>query len=154
MFIFKLQSLLDYRRRKEEEARGEFSDVSRRLQQEELKLAAFACKRRDLEAQLKGAEKRRMKASDISLCCSIIARIQEEEQRQKAVIEETEAKLEEKRQGLHEASKKRQTVERLQERQLAEYRRATVRAEQKELDELTVLKFKKGKFDEESDHSL
>lgn len=69
--------------------------------------------------------------------------IEEKIERQEILIEETKAKLEELRLELLEAQKNRKIMEKLKEKDYAAYKHEIDYKEQKELDEMAVLKYGK-----------
>lgn len=69
-----------------------------------------------------------------------IQKIEEQIQEQDELIHETNKKLEDARQELIEAQKDRKIMEKLKEKDMTSYRNNIKSAEQKELDEIAVLK--------------
>ncbi|HOW57076.1 MAG TPA: flagellar export protein FliJ, partial [Smithellaceae bacterium] len=72
---------------------------------------------------------------------SFIEQLRQDEKKQKIVIDNVKNQLEEKRKELLEAVKKRKVMEKLKEKHRAEYEEESLALEQKNSDEISVLKY-------------
>lgn len=141
MFIFKLQSVLDYRRNIEEKILNEFSEKKRELDAEQQKLKQLIKERIDIIDELRKMQNKSLHADDIGNRVSYIEQLRKNELVQRKAISQVEAQLEAKRSELLDAVKKRKVMEKLKERHTEEYE-SNVRAyEQRDSDEMSVLKY-------------
>jgi flagellar protein FliJ len=141
MFIFKLQSVLDYRINIEEKILNEFSKIRRELEAEELKLKNLKQERANLIDALRKMQNRSLHIDDITLYISYVEQVREDEKKQKILIVQVKEKLEAKRKELLEAVKKKKVMEKLKERHTEEYEDSMRMMEQKNFDEMAVLMF-------------
>jgi len=141
MFVFKFQQVLDYRKNVEEKILHEFSDNKRRLESEVLKLQTLIEERTSLIGELKKMQNVPVPAGNIARCVSYIERIREDEAKQKQIIDQVNKQLEAKRRELLEAVKKRKVMEKLKERHTEEFEKNMRDLEQKNSDEMAVLRF-------------
>lgn len=141
MFVFSLQAVLDYRKTIEEKILGEFSEKKRELELEELKLQSLIKEWSNLIGELRKMQNKSMHVDDISRYVSYVERVRENENKQHVIIAQVSGQLEAKRMELLEAVKKRKVIEKLRERHAEEYEDAARAFEQKNSDEMAVLKF-------------
>jgi flagellar protein FliJ len=141
MFVFSLQSVLDYRKNIEEKNLNVFSEKKRELEAEELKLQNLIEERLNLIGELRKMQNKPLHVDDISGRVSYIEQIKENEEKQNNVIALVKEQLEAKRIELLEAVKKRKVMERLKESHAEEYESSIRALEQKNSDEMAVLKF-------------
>lgn len=141
MFKFKLQSVLEYRLNVEEKIIGEYSEIRRRLEMEKDLLKALIEEREGMLNELRQVKSTNLRAQDIASRVSYIEAIRLKELNQTNVIHEVAGLVESKRKELVEAVKKRKVLENLRDRQSEEYRKNMSDLEQKNSDEMSVLKF-------------
>lgn len=141
MFVFSLQSVLDYRKNIEEKIHNEFSEKKRELELEELKLINLINERADLIGELRKMQNKSLPVDDIARYISYVEQVRENEKKQRITIAQVSEELEVKRNELLEAVKKRKIMERLKERHAEEYIIAARALEQKNSDEMAVLRF-------------
>jgi flagellar FliJ protein len=141
MFVFRLQSVLDYRKNIEEKILGEFSEKKRQLEMEELRLNNLIMERENLIDELRKMQERSLHADEIARYVSYIEQVRDNEEKQKKVIAQVKEQLEVIRKELLEAVRKEKVMEKLKERHTEEYEGAMRALEQKNSDEMSVLKF-------------
>jgi len=141
MFVFSLQSVLDYRKNIEEKILGEFSEKKRELELEELKLINLINERANLIGELRKMQNKSLPVDDIARYISYVEQVRENEKNQSITIAQVSEQLETKRKELLEAVKKRKIMEKLKERHAEEYASAERASEQKNSDEMAVLRF-------------
>ena len=132
---------MDYRKNIEERILNAFSEKKRELELEELKLQNLSEEKRDIIDQLKKMQDKSLHIDDIARYVSYVERIGENEKRQNIIIAQASEQLEAKRMELLEAVKKRKVIEMLKDRHAEEYANAERALEQKNSDEMAVLKF-------------
>jgi len=141
MFHFRFQSLLDYRKTREDRIRSDFADQQKRI---DLRAAALS----DLRSErilrmdaLRAMERGRSSSSDIAVLFAYILSLKERETREEKIISQLKASLEEKRRELVHAVKERKVMEALREKHFSESRESEKKRENKELDEIAVTRF-------------
>lgn len=138
MFRFRLQPVLDTRLAFEEKLLREFSEKKRELEKETSVLEALREERRSWIRDLREMMNRRVTAYDVGMHSAYISYLKGREEYQQMVIEGLARKLEEKREELLEAVKKRKIMENLKERQFLEYAEKMEMLERKALDEMSI----------------
>jgi flagellar FliJ protein len=141
MFIFKLQSVLEYRKNIEEKIQNEFSGTKRELDTQKLKMKSLIKERASLITEMRNMQDKPVPAVDFAVQFSYVKQVRENEKAQKIVIHNVKEQVETKRKELLEAVKKRKIMEKLKERHTEEYNNNLRNAEQKSSDEMSVLKF-------------
>jgi flagellar FliJ protein len=141
MFKFKLQSVLDYRLNIEEKILNEFSELKRELDRQKAMLEELKSERESMVAGLRKMQSQTIKAHDISSILVYVDRLRESEKQQKQVIQQIMEAVDKKRQELVEAVKNRKIMENLKDKQKEEYIKDVNDTEQKDSDEMSVLKF-------------
>jgi flagellar protein FliJ len=141
MFVFKLQSVLDYRENIEEKILNEFSEKKRELEIEELRLKSLIQERENLIGELRKMQDKSVRVDDIARCVSYVEKIRENEEKQIKVITQVREQLEAKRKELLEAVKKTKIMKKLKNRHAEEYADSLRAFEQKNSDEMAVLRF-------------
>ena len=141
MFKFKLQSVLDYRLNIEEKILNEFSELKRELDRQKAMLEELKSERENMVAGLRNMQSQTIKAHDISSILVYVERLRESEKQQNQVILQTIEAVDQKRKDLVEAVKNRKIMENLKDKQKEEYIKDVNDTEQKDSDEMSVLKF-------------
>ncbi|MCD6317719.1 flagellar export protein FliJ [Candidatus Aerophobetes bacterium] len=141
-FTFPLQSLLDYRQRKENRLKKELSEIKKEWEKEREILEKFQINKKKCEQELR--EKRESKEINISLILlyqSHLDRIINQIAKQKRKVADISLKLKNKRKQIIEASKERKIVEKLREKKWLKFTEAIEKAEQHFIDEIALAKF-------------
>ena len=141
MFVFRFQTVLDFRKNVEEKILGEFSEKKRQLELEELKLQNLMKEWSALLGELKKMQNKAVPVGDIARYVAFIDQVKENENRQKIKIAEVSGQLETKRIELLDAVKKTKIMEKLKQRHAKDYKDDERALEQKNSDEMSVLKF-------------
>ncbi len=141
MFKFKLQSVLEYRLNVEEKILNEFSDTKRHLEEQKAVLKALINERENLMDDLRSMQRAPMKADDIAAILGYVDNLREREKVQKNIIHQAKEVVEQKRKELVEAVKNRKVMENLRDKHAEEYLKNLNETEQKNSDEMSVLKF-------------
>ena len=142
MFVFKLQSVLEHRKTREEMALCEFSDATVKLNADRMTMTALTEKEALLVAQWRELARRPARAPDFSLYAEYIKRIQRSLRDQSAIIIAAEEVVERKRVALLAIVKERKILETLKEKQRQAYESWIAGRERKTMDEIAILKFK------------
>ncbi len=141
MFKFKLQSVLEYRLNVEEKILNEFSELKRHLDAQKAILNALIKERENHIDDLRNMQRTMMKADDVAAILGYIENLREREKEQKNVIHHAKEAVEQKRKDLVEAVKNRKVMENLRDKHAEEYLKNLNETEQKNSDEMSVLKF-------------
>jgi flagellar FliJ protein len=144
VFVFKLQSVLEHRKTREEMALREFSDATVKLNAERSTMTALVEREALLIEQWRELAGRPAKASDFSLYDEYIKRVQHSRRDQAAIISAAEGVVERKRVALLATVKERKILETLKEKQRQAYESWIAGRERKTMDEIAILKFKWG----------
>ena len=132
---------MDFRKNVEEKILGEFSEKKRQLEFEELKLQNLMKEWSALLGELKKMQNKAVPVGDIARYVAFIDQVKENENRQKIKIAELSGQLETKRIELLDAVRKTKIMEKLKQRHAKEYKDDERTLEQKNSDEMSVLKF-------------
>jgi flagellar FliJ protein len=141
MFVFSLQAVLDYRKNIEEKILSEFLGKKRELALEELKLQNLIKEWSNLIGELRKMQNKSLHVDDIARYVSYVEQVRENENKQNIIIAQASEQLEAKRMELLDAVKKTKIIVKLKERHAEEYKNAEQAFEQKNSDEMAVLKF-------------
>jgi flagellar protein FliJ len=141
MFKFKLQSVLEYRINIEEKILNEFSDVKRYLEEQKAVLRALISERESLINDLRNMQNGKIRADDIATLVQYVENIRVKEKEQKNVIHKAKEQVENKRKVLVEAVRNRKVMENLRDKQAEDYQNNFNKLEQKNSDEMSVLKY-------------
>jgi flagellar protein FliJ len=141
MFVFQLQPVLDYRKNIEVKILNEFSQIKRELETEELRLKNLIQERENLIGELREMQNKSLPVDYIARNVSYVEQVRENEKKQSVIIVQVSEQLEAKRKELLEAVKKTKIMEKLKERHAEEYEGDVRAFEQKNSDEMAVLKF-------------
>jgi flagellar FliJ protein len=140
-FVFRLQSVLDYRQQLEDLAKVAFGEAQGGFFREEATLRRL----RDDEARtvdhleaIQGEGILDMENLQLGLRFLDVLKISVD--RQVQVVERAKARVEARRNELVEAMQARKALEKLKEKQLAEYRKTEQQRELKEMDEMAVMR--------------
>lgn len=139
--MFRFQTVLDFRKNVEEKILGEFSEKKRQLEFEELKLQNLMKEWSALLGELKKMQNKAVPVGDIARYVAYIDQVKENENRQKIKIAEVSGQLETKRIELLDAVRKTKIMEKLKQRHAKDYKDDERALEQKNSDEMSVLKF-------------
>jgi flagellar protein FliJ len=141
MFKFKLQSVLEYRLNIEEKILNEFSDLKRILEEKKAVLRALIDERHRLMDELRNMQRRVMRADDLAALVSYVENLRLKEKEQNNIIDQASEKVEAKRKELMEAVKNKKVMENLRDKHAEEYHKNMNELEQKNSDEMSVLKY-------------
>ncbi len=140
MFIFKLQSVLEYRINIEEKIHNEFSEKKRELDTQRLVMKSLINERNNLIAEMRNMQDKLVPADNFAVHFSYVKQVRENEKKQKIIIHQVKEEVEGKRKELIEAVKKRKIMEKLKQHHTEEYNSNLRNLEQKASDEMSVLK--------------
>jgi len=140
MFVFKLQSVLEHRKRIEDELMSSVSAMERHIRQEEDALVALLGKKESILRDIEKTREKGLRVSSLSVLCDYIDVLNAEEAVKRKNIHALKEKLAGERDKLRHAAKERKIMEKLREQHYAAYAVEADNKEKKELDELGVLR--------------
>jgi flagellar protein FliJ len=138
MFRFRLQPVLDTRIAFEEKLLREFSERKRELEKGISILDALHEERHSWIRDMQEMMKREVTAYDIGMHSAYINYLKGRIEYQQMAVKGLAEKVEEKREELLEAVKKRKIMENLKERQFIEYKENAEMMERKALEEISI----------------
>ncbi len=132
---------MDYRKNIEEKKLNEFSEKKHELELEELKLQSIIKEWTDLIGELRKMQNKALPVGDIARYIAYIDQVKENENKQKIKIALVSEQLEVKRIELIDAIRKSKIMEKMKQRHIKEYEAVARALEQKNSDEMAVLKY-------------
>lgn len=142
-FTFKLESLLDYRKRLEESCKTEMNDALERLEKERQRLDALETVYVRNSEEINEIKEKGPDVMELGLYYAYLNGLTERISKQKEVVSELASDFERKREKLLESSKDKKAVEKLRERSLDEFRQKMEKEEQKATDDIVSTRFKR-----------
>jgi len=140
-FKFKLQVVLDHRKRIENEKKKELGKVNAVLNSEKDKFYAFENVYLATQLELKKKETGILDIAQMLFYQSYLIQLRQIMQHQKKVINEVLKEVEKKRLELVEVSKKRKVLDKLKEKEYSQYTKEMALVEQKFIDEISINKY-------------
>jgi flagellar protein FliJ len=145
MFNFKMQTILDVRKTVEDKVISEFSEQQKQLQKEKDNLQVIQQQKDELIDSLRNMQDKKVNVSDITVRSSSIKRYQKDEALQKEKIQDVIKKVDQKRDELMEATKKKKVMEICKTKQHDQYQSDARMLERKAVDEMVILRHNRRK---------
>ncbi len=136
-FNYRMQSILNIKAKLEDQAKMEFAQARRRLDEEEAKMEALYQRKHHYEEEGRRLREDKLRIQDILDNKEAILKMDEYIANQQVWVRRAEDLLEEARLRLQEAMQERKTYERLREKAFEDFIREENARESKEIDELT-----------------
>ncbi len=136
-FNYRMQSILNIKAKLEDQAKMEFAQARRRLDEEEAKLDALYQRKEHYEEEGRHLREDKLYVQDILDNKEAILKMDEYIANQQVWVKRAEDMLEEARLRLQDAMQERKTYERLREKAFEDFIREENARESKEIDELT-----------------
>ncbi len=140
-FHFSLQPLLDWKRNLEEQSQMLLAGLITRLKTQEEEIARLALKRLGYEQNLKEKSEQGIRVGEYLLFKQFAEESQKELISQENQKRKILGEIDQERQKLLALTKEKKTLERLKEKQFKEFLSRLEKAEQKQVDETTTLKY-------------
>ena len=140
-FIFKMQNILEIKRKLEDQAKSVYADALAVLDREQNKLKLLETKKDEYERQLTQMISDVLELEKIKFNEDAIEIIKYRMQEQMVVIRDAQMKVERARQALNDAVVERKTYEKLREKAFEDFKIELNAQEQKEVDELVSYTF-------------
>lgn len=145
MFSFKLQTILDVRKTIEESALYEFSEQQKALNREIEQLHAIERQKAVLLEELRSIQGKTVNVSEIKMKNADSKHCRKRETLQKKRVEEAAKKVDEQREALLDAAKKRKAMEILKTKQHEKYLSEIDLIERTASDEMTIVRHNRRK---------
>jgi flagellar export protein FliJ len=139
VFNFKLQSILNVRKTQEDKLLQEFSERQKELHKEHLLLKSIQQQKMLLIDKLKNFQGKTVSVTEISMNTDGIKRYQKNETLQKEQVKEATKRVEEKKEALFEAIKKRKAMEILKTKQFELHKSEANLLERTAIDEMAIV---------------
>ncbi len=136
-FVYRMQNILEIKRKLEDQAKMEYGLARARLNEEEENLEQLRLRKAGYEEQSRQLLKEKLKLREVREAKEATLRMDEFIERQKEEIRKAEQALEEERIKLQKAIQERKIHEKLRENAYEEYLLEEKAAENREIDELT-----------------
>lgn len=140
MFNFKLQSVLNVRITQEDRLLQEFSEKQKELRKEHEHLKSIQQEKMLLVDELRNVQGKTVNVSEITMNTDGIKRYQKFEALQKEQVREATKKVEEKRDALFEAIKKRKSLENLKSKHFELHQSEANLLERTAIDEMAIVR--------------
>ena len=140
MFRFKLEALLNHRRHQEEMCQRELARAERQLADEQGKLRQHKVDKRHSVRELQAKQSADINTADIILSVNYIQRLTQTIESQKIWVRDAAKQVNRKRSELIDVVKKRQTLEKLKEKEWLAYRQQIMQDERKQMDEVASIR--------------
>lgn len=136
-FIYRMQNILEIKRKLEEQEKMEYGLARARLNEEEEKLSRLKLRKTGYEELARQLLRENLKLGEVRDANEAILLMDEFMERQRLEIKKAEQALEEERIRLQEAIQERKIHEKLRENAYEQYLLEEKAAENREIDELT-----------------
>lgn len=135
-FIYRMQNILEIKRKLEMQAKSDYAEASQRLMQEESKLAELKLKQQEFEEIHKNLLMSAINLLEIKNCRKSIEGIKKSIKNQMISVHVAQKNLEIARAKLSEVMLERKTYEKLKEKAFEDFKQEVNVQENKEIDEL------------------
>lgn len=135
-FIYRMQSILEVKKKLEEQAKNEFASARAALNEEEEKLVKLQKRKADYEEQGRRLRENTLNIMDIIENKEALLRMDEFIDEQRLAVKRAEDRMEKAREALQQAMQESKTQEKLREKAFEEFMKEENARESKEIDEL------------------
>ena len=140
-FIFKMESLLSIKYKREDQAKAEYGMELVRLREEEMKLEVLKAKKEEYQYRLTDAVQDELVLLEIKKLENCVEHAKYNINVQKFVISQQQQRVDRAREKLDNAMKERKTYEKLKEKAFEQFKIEIEAQERKEIDELVSFRF-------------
>ncbi|UCF85777.1 MAG: flagellar export protein FliJ [Desulfobacteraceae bacterium] len=141
MYNFNLEPVLKHRKLVEENLQKELAVLKLSLVNERKRLQTYKESRSKFLVELHRKQEEGTTISDVFLYLPFIEQLSKDIEKQNKTVSDLEKDVEQKRQDLVEASKKKKTLEKLKDKGLKAYKQEMIKNEQEFLNEVAVNQF-------------
>ena len=141
MYNFNLEPVLKHRKLVEENLQKELAVLKLLLVNEREKLQTYKESRSKFLVELQRKQEEGTTISDVFLYLPFIEQLSKDIEKQNKTVSDLEKDVEQKRQDLVEATKKKKTLEKLKDKGLKAFKQEMIKKEQEFLNEVAVNRF-------------
>ena len=141
MYNFNLEPVLKHRKLVEENLQKELAVLKLLLVNERERLQTYKESRSKFLVELQRKQEQGTTISDVFLYLPFIEQLSKDIEKQNMTVSDLEKDVEQKRQDLVEATKKKKTLEKLKDKGLKAYKQEMIKNEQEFLNEVAVNQF-------------
>lgn len=146
IFKFKLESVLEYKKKIEEEEQRELARLKEILRQEQERLEHLKMtKAEEMKELVEKSSQGLLNVAEIQMYHSHLKRLDKEIASQEITVQRAAIDVEEQRQKLINASKEKKTYEKLKEKHKTAFELAIDEEERKFIDELATMRYDAGR---------
>lgn len=145
MYKFALEPVLNHRNFVEERLQKELAVLQKLSVEKQEEMLSYHETRNDLIAALEEKQQEEATVSEVMLYISFIDQISADMEKKRNEVEETEKKVNDKRNELVVAMKKRKVLDALKERGLIAYKHEFDRSEQEFMNEVAANQYQRGR---------
>ncbi len=142
-FIFRLENILDIKRKFEEQQKNEFMQAMKQLSIEEARLLELCNKRELVYINAKRSREQALQIRKLQESVQEIKYIEDAIKEQQKQVRRSKQRADKEQEKLAEMMKERKTYEQLREREFEQYKLDLQAEEMKEIDELTSYQYGK-----------
>lgn len=140
-FIFKMENILEVKRKMEDQAKSVYADALAALEEEQRKLRQLEEKKEGYKARLRSMMSATLQVDQIKNLEDAVEVMKYRIKEQMIYVQDAQIKAERARQALQAAAVERKTYEKLKEKAFEEFKEELNAQEKKEVDELVSYKF-------------
>ena len=141
MYNFNLEPVLKHRKLVEENLQKELAVLKLLLVNERERLQTYKESRSKFLVELQRKQEQGTTISDVFLYLPFIEQLSKDIEKQNKTVSDLEKDVEQKRQDLVEATKKKKTLEKLKDKGLKAFKQEMIKKEQEFLNEVAVNRF-------------
>ncbi len=142
-FIFRLENILDIKRKFEEQQKNEFMQAMKQLSIEEARLLELCNKRELVYIKAKRSREQALQIRKLQESVQEIKYVEDAIKEQQKQVRRSKQRADKEQEKLAEMMKERKTYEQLREREFEQYKLDLQAEEMKEIDELTSYQYGK-----------
>lgn len=135
-FNYKLQSVLEIKRKLENQEKIEYGLASAKVQEERDKLQAMMLQKAGYDKQARTLVRGKINVLEMNTCRKAIETMKSRIRTQMIEVQKAEKQLDEVRKRLNEVMVERKTYEKLRDKKFEEFKQELLYEEKKEVDEL------------------
>jgi flagellar FliJ protein len=142
-FRFRLQSVLDQRQKKEDILKKELAEKKMLFEREKAVLEQLKSRLSNIRQEFCDKQKVKIEAHEAAAYSLYFDRVEREIEFQLIKLTEIASEVKKAQERLLEAAKDKKIIEKLYDKQLAEYRQEMNRTEQALIDEISTVRYKR-----------
>jgi len=147
-FVYRMQNILDIKRKLETQAEMEYALANQKYMQEQQILQGYVLRRNEYEKRLKSLMEGTIQVQEVTHAKADLNTMRTIVRRQMMEVHKAEREMEEARRVLNEVIQERKVHEKLREKAFEEFKSELAAQESKEIDELVSYTYNSGDTEE------